>query len=103
MADVKDDRAWMEHGACIDKNPDLWFPERGDRGKEAIAICATCPVRVDCLEYAITHHESFGIWGGRNVSQRTRTRRRRAPGEREAQLARIQRQAAAALERKRGQ
>ncbi len=57
-------------GACVGKNPDLWFPEKGTSGSEAVAICAACPVRSDCLEYG--KDETFGIWGGTTPADRRR-------------------------------
>jgi hypothetical protein len=46
---------WMDHGACVGANAALFFPPRGTTApiKEAKAICADCPVRHDCLEWAI--------------------------------------------------
>lgn len=38
-------------------------------GKEAKAICAECPYKVRCLEYAIKNHE-LGIWGGTTERER---------------------------------
>jgi hypothetical protein len=58
---------------CLDRNPDDWFPEMGDRNGSQIRpvrqICASCPLRAKCLRIAISIHvESAttltGIWGG---------------------------------------
>ncbi len=38
--------------------------EKQARESRAKAICAQCPVRRPCLEYALTIHEQHGIWGG---------------------------------------
>ena len=43
---------------------------RLDREERAKAICATCPVREPCLEYALRIREPHGIWGGLNESER---------------------------------
>jgi WhiB family redox-sensing transcriptional regulator len=74
------DRPWMTEAACNGVDPDLFFPERGDYRCVAIAktICRTCPVREECLEYAIVNGEKFGVWGG--LSERERRRVRRARG-----------------------
>ncbi len=61
---------WSNEALCAQVDPDLWFPDKGGSTREAKAICATCPVATDCLEYAIEHNEHFGIWGG--VSERDR-------------------------------
>ncbi len=61
---------WMEHGSCRNPShdPDWWWPERSDPEDDntqlALNICGYCPVRDLCLDYAIQHKESHGIWGG---------------------------------------
>jgi WhiB family redox-sensing transcriptional regulator len=44
--------------------------EKLEREVRAKAICATCSVKKDCLEYAITIREQHGIWGGLNEVER---------------------------------
>jgi WhiB family redox-sensing transcriptional regulator len=56
--------AWMKDALCAQVGGDAWYPEDGERGTTVKALCGTCPVRDDCLEYAITHDERYGIWGG---------------------------------------
>lgn len=58
-------------------NPKLFFPEEWEKGNErrmAISIakehCAACPIRLQCLEYAVTAKEEFGIWGGLTREER---------------------------------
>lgn len=36
----------------------------------ARAVCYRCPVREECLEYAMTHHEKHGMWGGKSPLER---------------------------------
>lgn len=70
-------QAWEAEGACRGhKNPDLWFPERGEANAEAKAICHACPVRRACLDFALTHRIQYGVWGGRSALQRDRINRR---------------------------
>jgi WhiB family transcriptional regulator, redox-sensing transcriptional regulator len=48
-----------------------WFPEDPDHdAARAVAICMACPVRAECLNYAITTDQSEGVWGGTTPSQR---------------------------------
>ena len=73
--------AWHQHGACRGADPNLFFPERGESVKEAKAVCARCPVRAECLDYAMENHEVVGIWGGLSARERrqlSRTRREAA-------------------------
>ena len=44
--------------------------ERLIRERKAKAICAVCPVRVECLNYAIRIREPHGVWGGLNEIER---------------------------------
>jgi WhiB family transcriptional regulator, redox-sensing transcriptional regulator len=67
-----DERA--QRGQCTQTDPEIFFPPKGDRGKEARGICARCPVRVQCLAYAVAADEGFGIWGGLNRAERVHLR-----------------------------
>lgn len=55
--------SWLDHAACAGLNPRMFFPEPGQSVKEALAVCASCPVKAECLEYALTNGERFGIYG----------------------------------------
>lgn len=59
---------WMAKGACLEHDPDLFHPGRGQTGQKAIAICQTCPVMVECGEYAEAT-DSLGVWGGKMRSR----------------------------------
>ena len=73
------DTAWMTRAACRGCDPDLFFPERGEgHGREARAVCAGCPVRDECLDYAIALGERLGIWGGLGDGERRQVRKARA-------------------------
>lgn len=69
---------WRHSGACIDA-PDksIFFPASGERIKDAVAICAGCSVRTECLEYALENRIKHGIWGGASERKRRRIRRER--------------------------
>jgi hypothetical protein len=62
---------FIDHAACAGvDDPDIFFPEKGrTASREAIALCATCPVRTECGEYA-TEHDLKGIWGGLSENRR---------------------------------
>lgn len=62
---------WKEHSACKDAPVEVFFVERGTTTVDrARAICFDCPVRVDCLDYALRHYEKFGVWGGLTEGER---------------------------------
>ena len=67
---------WMTGGVCAQVvDPELWFPEKGGSTREAKALCARCPVRPECLAYALAHDERFGVWGGASERDRRRLKR----------------------------
>lgn len=68
-------RPWLRGASCQGVDADLFFPPRGAPAKEAKALCGRCPVRQECLDYALDHGERFGIWGGMSERQRRRIRR----------------------------
>lgn len=73
-----DDR-WRDHAACEGSPPEWWFPdEYGAQAAEARRVCASCPVRVDCLTYALAEYEVFGVWGGASERSRRLLRHRLA-------------------------
>ena len=45
------------------------------QSNEATAICNECPVKIDCLEYAINTNQDSGIWGGTTEEERKNLRR----------------------------
>ena len=72
---------WRAAGACLTADPDLFFPisASGPAEKQisrAKAICASCGVREQCLEFAMSHDQVYGIWGGTTPEDRQRARRR---------------------------
>jgi WhiB family transcriptional regulator, redox-sensing transcriptional regulator len=81
---VPEERGWQEQANCLGVDPDLFFPERGASTREAKSVCRSCEVRVECLEYALSHAEKFGIWGGLSERERRRVRRARALERRNA-------------------
>ena len=69
---------WADRGECRGHPTSWWFPVENRRNaaetNTAKAICQSCPVISDCLEYAMkypTNHMGLqGIWGGLTVSGR---------------------------------
>jgi WhiB family redox-sensing transcriptional regulator len=56
--------AWVRGAACRDEDPELWFsPDPADVAK-AQAVCARCPVRVECSDAAEANAEVHGVWAG---------------------------------------
>jgi len=80
---------WRSGAACRDTKPDLFFPV-GQTGPaiehiaNAKAVCNTCAVQVECLEYALMTNQDAGIWGGLTEDERRQIRRERRRKAREA-------------------
>jgi WhiB family redox-sensing transcriptional regulator len=74
---VTDNFDWMVDAACRGRNDIDFFPEIGYNGKApfAVAVCDTCKVKEDCVEFAIENRIEHGIWGGLSPQQRKRYRR----------------------------
>ncbi|MFG3497683.1 WhiB family transcriptional regulator [Streptomyces sp. NPDC047928] len=78
---------WRQAAACRDEDPDLFFPV-GTGGpalmqaEEAKRVCARCPVRERCLEWALGTGQDFGVWGGTGENERRALRRRAARARR---------------------
>ncbi len=69
---------WQTQALCAQVDPEAFFPEKGGSTREPKRVCRGCPVRVECLEYALEHQERPGIWGGVTERNRRRLARGRA-------------------------
>jgi WhiB family redox-sensing transcriptional regulator len=74
---IDDAPHWRDFADCATSDADLWFAEKGDADTitHAKAVCAGCPVREQCLDYALTNRETHGIWGGMSYKERLRYRK----------------------------
>lgn len=82
------DLEWQEDARCREVDPEVWFPEKGQSSRPAKEICASCRVRVQCLEYALATNERYGVWGGKTDQERRQIRQQRAdPTSREVTAA----------------
>jgi WhiB family transcriptional regulator, redox-sensing transcriptional regulator len=68
---------WRENAACLDADPEIFFPVAGGNGLEAKRVCERCPVIEECLEYALDSEIEEGVWGGLSAIQRIYTLRKR--------------------------
>ena len=68
---------WMAKGRCRSEPPSRFFPSDGVGVEIARRICADCPVRSPCLEYALRNRIDHGVWGGTSERERRRIARRR--------------------------
>ncbi|WP_128374441.1 WhiB family transcriptional regulator [Streptomyces cavernae] len=66
---------WLDRAACVDADPDLFFPvsRNGPAVRDALAakrICCRCPVVEDCLDWALSTRQTTGVWGGTSEEER---------------------------------
>lgn len=78
---TEEDFSWRDRAACKGHDRELFFEEHGKSTKsvtgEAKRICAGCPVKEPCLEYALRSQMVVGTWGGTSGRDRRRIRRER--------------------------
>lgn len=70
---------WQMRAACRGMDTSVFFHPEGERGearrrreRAAQAVCATCPVQLQCAEHALRVREPYGIWGGIGEEDRSR-------------------------------
>lgn len=73
-----DEWKWMDLAACKDMDPAIFFPHPHQSIQPAKKVCNQCPVRIQCLNFALNHQINYGVWGGISERERVRIRRRRA-------------------------
>ncbi|MGL5441656.1 MAG: WhiB family transcriptional regulator [[Mycobacterium] stephanolepidis] len=69
---------WRATGVCAQVGGDTWFPDRGGSTSDAKRVCRGCPVKGECLEWALVNDERFGVWGGLSERERRALRRKQA-------------------------
>ncbi|KID30940.1 WhiB family transcriptional regulator [Prauserella rugosa] len=80
--DRTQDLGWVDDAACRDEDPELFFPVSAmgpgaQQAEQAKAVCARCPVREQCLSYALESGLDFGVFGGLTQEERRELARKR--------------------------
>ena len=70
---------WAARGTRRYGDPDLFFPITSSgpallQIAQAKAVCARCPVLIDCLGYALETGQDAGVWGGTTAEERREIR-----------------------------
>jgi WhiB family transcriptional regulator, redox-sensing transcriptional regulator len=78
---------WRDHAACLDENPELFFPiGNADPAFHQIAqakvVCRSCEVVQTCLSWAIDSRQDAGVWGGLSEDERHALKPRNARAHR---------------------
>jgi len=69
---------WQDRAACRGPHSMEFYPpahgesrdEKQYRERRAKAICGTCPVNAECLDFAVGGREFHGVWGGTTEVER---------------------------------
>lgn len=66
---------WRSQSACLTADPELFFPLSSmgpslDQLTEAKKVCGRCPVRAECLDFALATQQVHGVWGGLSEEER---------------------------------
>jgi len=63
---------WRSSAACLDKDPEIFYPSASNQvaAQPAIRICRHCEVTRECLKYALDNFEKHGVWAGTTPRQR---------------------------------
>lgn len=72
-------RQWKRQAQCLEMETEMFFPSRGDSPaglKKARKTCSKCRVSEECLAYALSNAEAFGIWGGLTERERRLVKQR---------------------------
>lgn len=72
MTELGEQPEFMAQAVCSQTDPELFYPEKGQSPNDAKKTCRSCPVQVECLSWALEHHEWYGVWGGLSVRERRR-------------------------------
>ncbi|HEV2768346.1 MAG TPA: WhiB family transcriptional regulator [Acidimicrobiales bacterium] len=80
---------WRNDASCRSTDPDLFFPvgTTGDAVSQieaAKAVCRTCPVQFQCLEFALDTNQDAGVWGAASEEERRALRKQRLQAQRRA-------------------
>ena len=78
---------WRDRAACLDENPELFFPiGNADPAfhqiEQARLVCRRCEVVQTCLSWAIDSRQDAGVWGGLSEDERHALKRRNARAHR---------------------
>ncbi len=72
---------WRARARCAGFDPELFFAAGALEHRIAKRICRACPVRAQCLAYAMEQPIDHGVWGGLTERERRRYRRVASEGD----------------------
>lgn len=77
MSTISNDLKWQKESLCSrgenENIKDFFFSTNPDEKYQAKNLCFLCPVRKECLKWALEHRQIWGIWGGKDEGEIRRT------------------------------
>lgn len=76
---ARGEQPWRSQAACLHLPTNLFFPiGHGARARRqaarAKAVCETCPVQAECLDFALAANATYGVFGGLTEEERRELR-----------------------------
>ena len=81
MSANKQEARWRDQAACTSIGIDVMYATSAQGVAIAKAQCFGCPVRAECLAYALDQNEVFGVWGGTDPEERKQLREENEDGD----------------------
>ena len=63
---------WEDRALCRTVDAEIFFAPGSTQEHRAKVVCKTCPVRWECLAYALRNRVEHGVWGGMTDRERRR-------------------------------
>ena len=70
-------KTWKDKANCYGSDTGVFYPSNDASVDVPKRVCGDCPVKVECLEFALSNNEVFGVWGGTSERERRRIKRSR--------------------------
>jgi len=63
---------WMDAALCLQVDPELFFPEKGETGNSTAAkkVCFNCDVREECRDSSLERSLEYGVWAAETEKAR---------------------------------
>ena len=61
---------WMERAACHGMEVEFFYSPIAYEKRAAKRFCEVCPVKQECLDFAVAQRDEHGVWGGTTPTER---------------------------------
>lgn len=78
---MNDPVSWESRAACLGGDGDVFFGHGAIEERRAKLLCRGCPVRWECLAYALRNRVDHGVWGGLTDRERRKLLNRNGASE----------------------